>query len=54
MRTLRSRPMKELLWQYYFYVEIEGNVQSEAGVSLLESLGEFCDKLRFAGTYIKL
>lgn len=54
MRTLRSRPMKELLWQYYFYVEIEGNVQSEEGVSLLESLGEYCDRLRFAGTYIKL
>ena len=54
MRTLRSRPMKELLWQYYFYVELEGNVQSEAGTSLLEGLGEFCDKLRFAGTYIKL
>ena len=54
MRTLRSRPMKELLWEYYFYVEIEGNIQSEAGVSLMESLGEFCDKLKFAGTYIKL
>ena len=54
MRTLRSRPMKELLWEYYFYVETEGNIQSEAGVSLLESLGEFCDKLKFAGTYIKL
>ena len=54
MRTLRSRPMKELLWEYYFYVELEGNIQSEEGTSLLESLGEFCDKLRFAGTYIKL
>ena len=54
MRTLRSRPMKDLLWQYYFYVEVEGNVQSEAGSSLLEGLGEFCDKLKFAGTYIKL
>ena len=54
MRTLRSRPMKELLWQYYFYVEVEGNVQSEVGSSLLESLGEFCDRLKFAGTYIKL
>ena len=54
MRTLRSRPMKDLLWQYYFYVEIEGNIQSEMGASLLEGLGEFCDKLRFAGTYIKL
>jgi len=54
MRTLRSRPMKELLWQYYFYVEVEGNIQSEVGFSLMESLGEFCDKLKFAGTYIKI
>ena len=54
MRTLRSRPMKELIWQYYFYVELEGNMQSDAGIDLMESLGEFCDKLKFAGTYIKL
>ncbi len=54
MRTLRSRPNKELLWEYYFYVEVEGNIQSERGISLMESLGEFCDKLKFAGTYIKL
>ena len=54
MRTLRSRPMKELLWEYYFYVELEGNIQSEKGGMLMESLGEFCDRLKFAGTYIKL
>lgn len=54
MRTLRSRPMKELIWQYYFYVELEGNIQSEAGTALMEALNEFCDKLKFAGTYIKL
>jgi chorismate mutase/prephenate dehydratase len=54
MRNLRSRPMKELLWEYYFYVEIEGNVQSDAGKDMMEALGEFCDRLKFAGTYIKL
>lgn len=54
MRTLRSRPMKELLWEYYFYVELEGNIQSEKGGMLMEALGEFCDRLKFAGTYIKL
>lgn len=54
MRTLRSRPMKELLWQYYFYVELEGNIQTESGSSLMEALGEDCDRLKFAGTYIKL
>jgi chorismate mutase/prephenate dehydratase len=46
--------MKELLWEYYFYIEVEGDIQSEAGSSLLESLGEFCDRLKFVGTYIKL
>ncbi|MBO5279863.1 MAG: bifunctional chorismate mutase/prephenate dehydratase, partial [Clostridia bacterium] len=54
MRTLRSRPMKELLWQYYFYVEAEGNVQTENGNQMMEELGEFCDRLKFAGTYVKL
>ena len=43
MRTLRSRPMKELLWEYYFYVEAEGNIQTEAGQSMLEELSEFCE-----------
>ena len=54
MRTLRSRPMKELLWEYYFYVEVEGDVQTERGSSMMEELGEFCSRLKFAGTYIKL
>ena len=53
MRTLRSRPMKELLWEYYFYVETEGNIQTERGRCMLEELSTFCDKLKFAGTYKK-
>ena len=53
MRCLRSRPMKDLLWQYYFYVEAEGNVQTERGATMMEELGEFCDRLKFAGTYVK-
>ncbi len=54
MRALRSRPMKELLWQYYFYVEVEGNVQTENGGNMMEELSEYCDRLKFVGTYIKL
>ena len=54
MRTLRSRPMKELLWQYYFYVEAEGNVQTDMGKEMMEELSEFCDRLKFVGTYVKL
>ena len=54
LRSLRSRPMKELLWQYYFYVEAEGDVQTERGTAMMEELEEYCDKLKFVGTYIKM
>ena len=51
MRCLRSRPMKELLWNYYFYAELEGNVNNEKGKKLLKELETFCDKLKVAGSY---
>ena len=51
MRNLRSRPMKELLWQYYFYVEAEGNVHTKQGKEMLNELGRFCDRLKIVGTY---
>ena len=53
MRTLRSRPMKELLWQYYFYVEAEGNISTAEGAAMLAELGEYCDRLKAVGTYTK-
>lgn len=52
MRNLRSRPMKELLWQYYFYVEADGNVHGEEGKRMLEDLSSFCDRLKVVGTYM--
>lgn len=54
MRTLRSRPMKELLWQYYFYVEAEGNIHTALGQEMLRKLGSFCDRLKLVGTYAKV
>ena len=29
MTSIRSRACKDKSWQYYFYVEIEGNIQDE-------------------------
>ena len=52
MRTLRSRPMKELLWQYYFYVEAEGNVNTSEGAAMINDLDKYCDKLKVVGTFI--
>lgn len=52
MRTLRSRPMKELLWQYYFYVEAEGDVRSYEGRCMLEELTVCCDKVKCIGSFV--
>lgn len=51
MRNLRSRPMKELMWNYFFYIEAEGNIDTENGRDMLRELGATCDKLKLAGTF---
>ncbi len=52
MRTLRSRPMKELLWQYYFYVEAEGDIHGYEGECMLEELAVCCDKIKAVGSFV--
>ncbi len=51
MRSLRSRPMKDLQWNYYFYVEAEGNVNCENGSDMLRELSAICAQLKLVGTY---
>ena len=53
MRSIRSRPMKELLWQYYFYVEAEGNLYTDEGREMMAELMQYCDRLKAVGTYVK-
>lgn len=52
MGALRSRPMKELLWQYYFYVEAEGDLESENGKKMMDELKKHCDRLKSVGAYV--
>lgn len=54
MRTMRSRPMKDLPWQYFFYVEAEGDIYSEDGLACLTELKSVCDKIKVAGIYNNL
>ncbi len=51
MRCLRSRPMKELLWQYYFYVELEGDLDTENGKNMIKALELYCERLRVVGNF---
>lgn len=51
MRCLRSRPMKELLWQYYFYAEAEGDLNSPEGCRMMKEIEPYCDRLRMLGSF---
>jgi len=51
MRVLRSRPVKDVNWQYYFYTEIEGQLDTEEGWRMLEQLKAACEVIKVIGTY---
>jgi len=51
MRNLRSRPMKELIWNYYFFVEAEGNISTQNGQDMLRELSAVCAQIKLVGTY---
>lgn len=49
MRVLHSRPIKDFVWQYYFYVEIEGRINSEKGNKMVSDLNKICSVLKVLG-----
>lgn len=51
MSCLRSRPMKAANWQYYFYLELEGNIHSSDGADMLRELTSICDSLKYIGSF---
>lgn len=51
MKALRSRPVRDHDWQYYFYVEAEGDDASEQGQAMLQNLARQCETLKVAGHY---
>ena len=51
MTALRSRPLKKHSWQYYFYIEIDGSINTKEGTQMLEELNQVCEQLKIAGTF---
>ena len=51
MTALRSRPLRKHSWQYYFYIEIDGTVNSDEGRRMMQELGRICDQLKVAGAF---
>lgn len=53
LRAIKSRPTKELVWDYYFYAEGEGNIESKEGKEMLRELSECCSNLKILGSFEK-
>ncbi len=53
LRALKSRPTKELIWDYYFYAEGEGNIHSEQGKTMLRELKKCCSQVKILGNFEK-
>ena len=50
MNALRSRHLKSLSWQYYFYAEIEGDPESDEISRMLNEMSQYCVSLKQLGT----
>ena len=53
LKALKSRPSKDVIWNYYFFLEGEGNLTAEAEADMLSRLSEVCTNVRLVGRYPK-
>ena len=51
LRVLKSRPTKELSWDYYFYAEGEGRINSYEGRRMLSALEAVCMNVKVIGSF---
>ena len=51
MRVLRSRPVKNIPWQYYFYVEADGDRHGDESKKMIKELSACCETLKVSGSY---
>ncbi len=53
LKALKSRPSKDVIWNYYFFLEGEGHLTPEAEKTMIEKLSEVCTNVRLVGRYPK-
>ena len=51
LESIKSRPLKYVPWQYYFYVEVVGSLRDTLSQRLLEELREVCQEVKVLGAY---
>jgi len=53
MRVLRSRPMRDLPWHYYFYAELTGKTVLGSEERILRALNAACPIAKIAGHFVE-
>lgn len=53
MESIRSKSLKNLPWQYYFYVELVGDVSSPEAGRLMDEMKAHCRECKLLGVYEK-
>ena len=52
LRSLQSRPVGDIPWKYYFYVEGEGSLLTDEGKALVSKLEGICEEVKILGHYL--
>lgn len=53
MESIKSRPMPHVPFEYYFYVELVGDIARDESAALLRELDRICRTVRLLGVYTK-
>lgn len=51
LAALKSRPTKNQNWDYYFFVEGEGNIYSPEGKAMVKELADCCSSVKVLGSF---
>ncbi len=51
LSALKSRPTKELVWDYYFFAEGSGNINGDIGTLMTKKLGDVCNSVKIVGSF---
>ncbi len=54
LQRIESRPMKGRVWEYGFFVDIEGNLEDERVIAALKGVREHCHSWKILGNYKKV
>lgn len=51
LKALKSRPSKDVIWNYYFFLEGEGHLTDENEKLMVEKLSKVCTNVRVVGKF---